>query len=176
MENNKNVNNISNSSDASEELEEESFINVNEILKSQLKNIYQIQINYDSFIIKHIGTGSDVPDIIIQEGFGKDNNLSLYNCVYTEDELDKNKIKNTSFLPILKLIEKSTDFNKIYTISIKMNEIPSFNESTNEFNLYLTNMTSNDYFNYVQLEKTINSENIIEKFIESIIEQGFIIL
>lgn len=155
--------------------EEETFVNVDEILKSSLKNIFQIQINENSLLIKHIGMGSDVPDIIIKEDFGKNNNLNLYNCIYTESDL-VNKVDNTHFLPIMKLVEKSNDFNKIYTISVKLNENIVLNNSINNFDIYLTYMITEDFFEHVKLDKDINSLNIIEKLFEYIIELGFAIL
>ena len=57
---------------------EDEYINIENLLKENV-NIYQIQINNDKLIIKHIGTGSESPDIIIKEGFGIDKSLYLYN-------------------------------------------------------------------------------------------------
>lgn len=159
--------------DSSEE--EDSFINVDEILKSRLKKIFQIQINENSLLIKHIGMGSDVPDIIIKEDFGKNNNLNLYNCIYTETDLI-DKVDNTHFLPIMKLVEKTNNFNKIYTISVKLNENIVLDNSINDFDIYLTYMVTKDFFEHIKLDKDINSHNIIEKLFENIIEQGFAIL
>ena len=44
---------------------------IEEINKEQLNAIYQIQLNNENLIIKHIGNGSHVPDFIIKESFGK---------------------------------------------------------------------------------------------------------
>lgn len=155
--------------------DEETFVNVDEILKSSLKKIFQIQIIEKTLIIKHIGMGSDVPDIIIKEDFGKNNNLNLYNCIYTENDL-VDKVDDTHFLPIMKLVEKSNDFNKIYSISVKLNEKIVLNNIINNFDIYLTYMVTNDFFKHVKLDKDINSHNMIEKLFENIIEQGFAIL
>lgn len=155
--------------------EEETFVNVDEILKSSLKKIFQIQINEKSLFIKHIGMGSDVPDIIIKEDFGKNNNLNLYNCIYTESDLI-DKVDNTHFLPIMKLVEKSNDFNKIYSISVKLNEDIVLDNTIYNFDIYLTYMVTKDFFEHIKLDKDINSQNMIEKLFENIIEQGFAIL
>jgi hypothetical protein len=155
--------------------EEETFVNVDEILKSSLKKIFQIQINENSLFIKHIGMGSDVPDIIIKEDFGKKSNLNLYNCIYTETDLI-DKVDNTHFLPIMKLVEKSNDFNKIYSISVKLNQDIVLDNTIDNFDIYLTYMVTKDFFEHIKLDKDINSQNIIEKLFENIIEQGFAIL
>jgi len=170
----KEENSILDSSEQSSE-EEETFVNVDEILKSRLKKIFQIQINENSLLIKHIGMGSDVPDIIIKEDFGKNNNLNLYNCIYTETDLI-DKVDNTHFLPIMKLVEKTNNFNKIYTISVKLNENIVLDNAINDFDIYLTYMVTKDFFEHIKLDKDINSQNIIEKLFENIIEQGFAIL
>lgn len=173
-------NNISDNINSNSDSEDETYIDVNDILKSQLKNIYQIQINNESIIIKHIGLGSHVPDMIIKEGFGKNNNLSLYNCVYMESEIEflKSEIDNEKFLPIVKLVEKSDSEKKIYSICVKINELSTFNEPITNFNIYLT-YTSSTYIESLyklDLDKNINSSNIIEKMLETIIELGLIIL
>jgi hypothetical protein len=160
--------------------EDDTYIDINEILKSQLKNIYQIQINNESIIIKHIGVGSHVPDMIIKEAFGKNNNLNLYNCVYMESEIEflKSELSNDKFLPIVKLVEKSDSETKIYSISIKVNELIEFNKPYTNFNVYLT-YTSSTYVESLyklDLDKDINSSNIIEKMLETIIELGLTIL
>ena len=157
---------------------DDTYIDINDILKEQLKSIYQIQINNESLIIKHIGKGSHVPDMIIKEGFGKNNNFNLYNCVYMESEIDflKIELNNNKFLPIVKLVEKMESNNKIYTLSVKVNELLNFNELCTNFNLYLTYPLANDYINDIEIEKTINSSNIIEKMLEYIIDLGICIL
>ena len=158
--------------------DDDTYIDINDILKAELKKIYQIQVNNESLIIKHIGIGSNVPDMIIKENFGKNNNLSLYNCVYMESEIDflQSEINNNKFLPIVKLVEKIESKNNIYSLSVKANDLFVFNESYTNFNLYLTYSLSDDYINHIELEKNINSLNIIEKMLESIVELGLHIL
>ena len=158
--------------------DDETYIDINDILKAQLKNIYQIQINNESLIIKHIGLGSHVPDMIIKEGFGKNNNLSLYNCVYMESELDflKTEVNNNKLLPIVKLVEKIGTDIKIYSLSVKINALVNFNEPITNFNIYLTYPLSTDYISETELEKNINSSTIIEKMLENVIRLGLEIL
>jgi hypothetical protein len=169
----------------------DTYINITEMMDFQKKNIYQVQINNDVVIIKHIGHGSHVPDIIIKEEFGKGKNLNLYNCVYTNEEIDflKNTINEDKFLPIIKLIEKSPPNirldsstgsstqteNKIYTLSVKLNCLLNYNEPISDFSIWLTYSTNNTIY-HKELEKNINSTNIIEKILEKIIELGINIL
>ena len=151
--------------------EEETFINVNEIIKDQLNPIYQIQLNNQELIIKHIGNGSHAPDFIIKDSFGKNNNLSLYSCVYTDDDFDllkHNPQKN--FLPIVKLIEKKEKHNNVYTISVKIYDFVDYNKIITNFKLFLTLTNKNGYIQDIELDKNINSLNIVEKMIENIID------
>ena len=108
--------------ESDDESDDDTYINITEMLDIQIKNIYQIQINNEKVVIKHIGHGSHVPDIIIKEDFGKKKNLNLYNCVYTNQEIDffKTKVDEEKFLPIIKLVEKLEPENKIYSLSIKL--------------------------------------------------------
>ena len=170
--NNESYDNFENDSD------DETYININDILKAQLKNIYQIQINNESLIIKHIGLGSHIPDMIIKEGFGKNNNLSMYNCVYMDSELDflKTEVNNNKLLPIVKLVEKIDTDIKIYSLSVKINSLVNFNEPITNFNIYLTYPLSTDYISKIELEKNINSSTIIEKMLENVIRLGLEIL
>jgi hypothetical protein len=174
---------MNNSENNSEDLsdyssDEETFIDINELLKDQTKKIYQIQLNNDKLMIKHIGMGSHVPDIIIKETFGKKNNLSLYNCVYSEDEINFLKIEQNSekLLPVVKLIEKIDEQPNIYSISVKINNFIDYDEYTSKFDIYLTYNTNNELFHHVELNKNINHTNIIETMLEKIIDIGFDIL
>ena len=157
---------------------DEEYIDINDLLNSQLKNIYQFQINNNDLLIKHIGKGTHIPDIIIKESFGKKQNLSLYNCIYLEDEIDflKTKIHNDKFLPIIKLVEKINNKNNVYSLSIKINELIVFDKSINNFTIFITYCGNDGYIHHIELEKTINQTNIIEKMLENIIDCGFDIL
>lgn len=171
-------NNSTNSNDDNFNSDEETYININDLIENKLKKIYQIQVNNDNFIIKHIGMGTDVPDIIIKESFGKKNNLSIYNCVYTDTEINFLKLETNKdkLLPIIKMVEKIDGTEKIYSISIKINEEININKILMDFNILLTYSSTTGYIHQLELEKNINSGNIIEKMLESIIELGFVIL
>ena len=178
-ENNPKNNPKNNSEDLSNSSsDEETFIDINELIKSQLKNIYQIQLNNDKLMIKHVGRGSEVPDIIINESFGKKNNLSLYSCVYLENEIEflKSEKNNDKFLPIIKLIEKVEDKSTIYSLSVKINNFINYNEDVSDFSIYLTYNANSDFLYHTPLEKNINQGNVIEKMLEKIIDLGFNIL
>jgi hypothetical protein len=152
---------------------DETYINVEEMIKTTLKNIYQIQLNNDNLIIKHVGKSSEIPDIIIKENFGNNKNLNLYSCIYSTNEFDIMKTTNNkdNFLPIIKLIEKGETENNIYSICVKLNTDIKFNEIITEFDIYLTFITKN-YVNNILIEKNINSENIIEIMFQKILECG----
>lgn len=157
---------------------EETYIDINDILKSQMKNIYQIQPDNNNLIIKHIGTGSHVPDIIIKESFGKKNNLNLYNCVYLEDEIEflRTEQNNDILLPVIKLIEKLDEQTNIYSLSVKINNFTNYGDNISNFSIYLTYSTTKEIYYHTELEKNINQNNIIELMLEKIIDFGFDIL
>lgn len=161
-----------------DESDDDTYIDITEMLDVLIKNIYQIQINNEKVVIKHIGRGSHVPDIIIKEDFGKKKNLNLYNCVYTNQEIDlfKTKVDEEKFLPIIKLVEKLEPENKIYSLSIKLKCLFNYNEPLTDFSLFLTYSTNNGHIYHIELEKNINSTNIIEKMLEKLIELGINIL
>ena len=161
-----------------ESSDDDTYINIMNVLDVQIKNIYQIQINNEIVTIKHIGHGSHVPDIIIKEDFGKQKNLSLYSCVYTNHEIDflKTEINKDKFLPIIKLVEKKEPENKIYSLSIKVNCLIDYDKPFIDFTIFLTYSTNSTYVYHINLDKNINSTNIIEKMLEKIIELGINIL
>jgi hypothetical protein len=142
------------------------YINVESIMESLKQNIYQIQLDKEEVFIKKIGVGDSAPDVIIKEDFGLNNELSLYNCVYLENEL--NTIgNNTYFYPIIKLIDNIKN-DKVITssIAIKFKENLSIDTKINNFDLYFVkNIVSDDFIKVLGLEKDVFSENIIEKII-----------
>lgn len=152
----------------------ETFINIEEIYKNNNKPLYQIQLNNEELTIKHIGYASSVPEIIIKENFGKNNNLNLFNCLYTIEELDFLKIQplNNIFLPILKLTINNN--KNIITLSVKINNFTEYNEPNNNFTIYLTSLINENYIQNIELEKNINSSNIIEIMIKNIINCNLI--
>jgi hypothetical protein len=163
--------------DSDSDSDSDTYVDLNDIMANKLRNIYQIQITDSNVQIKHVGVGSDVPDMIIKNNFGKNENLHLYNCVYKQDEIDflTKEIHLDKFLPIVKLIENLPDQTNIYTLSVKISELVKYNEDLHLWDLYLT-LTRDNYVEFVPIEKNINSTNIIESFLSEIIEFGIKIL
>ena len=146
-------------------VESEEYINIEDMINDNKKNIYQIQINFEKIIVKKIGTSTTVPEIIIKEKFGPKKNLSLYNCVYNEDEFKNNK-NNELFFPIIKLVKDEIEYTT-YSFVIKFKNEIEFNTVINDFELYLvSNVKNNNLIKNKIIEKNINSDNIIQKIIE----------
>jgi hypothetical protein len=85
-----------------------------------------------------------------------------------EFELFKNAIDNDKLLPVIKLIDKSHD-TCIYSLSVKIHELFNFNEPFKKFTVYLT-YNKNDYIYQIVIDENINSSNIIDVFLETIIK------
>lgn len=64
------------------------YIDLSNYVENDLKHMFQFHLMDEKLLIKHIGKSSDTPDIIIMENFGPESNMSLYNCVYSHDELE----------------------------------------------------------------------------------------
>ena len=82
--------NLDNKSD-SDGSDSDKYVDLEEIIKEQDKdknNIYQIQLSSDEMMIKLVGKEFYVPDVIIMENFGPDNKLSLYSCLYEENDFN----------------------------------------------------------------------------------------
>lgn len=137
-------------------MDDDTYIDLNKLHKN-LNNIYQLQINNDKIIIKQIGIMSNIPDIIIKKSFGKNNNLDLYNVVYTENEL----LDNKNFYPIIKLIENKN----YYSLSIKFIDNVKCNEEITNFEIYFICFIDNKFYNK-KIEKNVNQSNIIETLME----------
>jgi hypothetical protein len=73
----------------SDENNNEEFICLDDFIDNNIMKIYQLQINNNELIIKHIANGSKIPDIIIKENFGKNNNLNLMIKIKQEDKIQK---------------------------------------------------------------------------------------
>ncbi len=151
------------------------FIDIEEILErnNQKKlDIYQIQINDDKLNLKVIGKEFFAPDVIIKENFGPDKNMSLYSCVYTDEELFENLTCNQIFFPLVKLvINCSPDDITTFSIAVLFNNLHNLEnispDDITDFMLYLVyNKKNNERVHTKELEKNINSDNIIEKLIE----------
>lgn len=181
-----NINSDSNS-------DSDSYIDLSECVRDDLKHIFQFHLMDTKLIIKHIGKSSDTPDIIIMENFGPESNMSLYNCVYSHDELETTKISNDIninvnmdkninknnknnefnnldlFFPIVKLIIKTTSsYYTITSLAIKLNQQIVIEQEINEWDLYwIENFSFNkEAFKTIKLEKNVNPSNILEKLIE----------
>jgi hypothetical protein len=180
------INKISDSDSESDE-----YIDLDEIVKEQDKeknNIYQIQITEEGMMIKLVGKESYVPDVIIQENFGPDNKLSLYSCLYEEDDfilqIKKEDLENKSgiqdeikeqlesnqddgfYHPLIKLVERSGESYIIYSIVVKFKDLV-FNTNIKDYELFIVfNKYSDDFVYTNPIEKNIDSKNIVEKIIE----------
>lgn len=170
------------------------YIDLSSYVKDNLKHIFQFHINNEKLIVKYIGKSSDTPDIIIMENFGPEMNMSLYNCVYSHNELesvkklesepdseidDKNIVKINQdiqnynldqlrlFFPIIKLVVKEQDNTIISSIAIKLEQEIVYNDEINEWSLYwVQNSNVSDYIKTLKLEKNINPTNILEQIIK----------
>jgi hypothetical protein len=119
--------------------------------------------------LKLIGVGSDVPDIIIKENFGPNSNLNLYSCVFSYNEIISG-VNGGYFFPLIRLIQISTDFTKINSISIQCTQCTHTQPITNlifgEWELYWTEEYDNQpEIKTLKIDKNITSSNIIEKLI-----------
>ncbi len=144
----------------------------------EIKNIYQFHLTNNKLIIKCIGKSSNAADIIIKENFGPKSNMSIYNCIYLEDELDYlNDKTNTTkpidldnlFYPIVKLIIKHDETTyTISTIAIKLNQKIIYEHEINEWELYCIKYSSlnKEIYKSKKIEKNINADNILENLIE----------
>ncbi|AYV79965.1 MAG: hypothetical protein Gaeavirus3_19 [Gaeavirus sp.] len=173
------------------EEDDETFVDVDDYIRDNTCDIYQFQMNCLDLVVRHIGVGSDVPDVIIQENFGLGGQCSMYNCVYKLTELDSMIDK---FFPIIKLVHVDKELKTVYCIGVKINIHIGFNENISDFNVYfmysvLASSKRNEHddgaedeefhdvqFEYIDLDKNINRDNIIEKLLENIINLGTKIL
>ena len=155
----------------------EEFINLDDLINKieEKKKIFQIQVSNDNFIFKYIGNISldSPPDMIIKENFGINNSFNMYSILYEENELIN---YNNKIIPLIKITNKIDN----YSICIKYN-IPNLNNIIfNVDNLYfdfdlffIYNLNNNIFSESV--DKNINSDNILEKLFELIIDKGIII-
>ena len=155
----------------------EEFINLDDLINKieEKKKLFQIQISNDNFIFKYIGEISleSPPDMIIKENFGVNNLFNMYSILYEENELIN---YNNKIIPLIKITNKIDN----YSICIKYN-IPDldniiFNIDNLYFNfdLFFVYNLNNNIFND-PIDKNINSDNILEKLFELIIDKGIIL-
>lgn len=149
---------------------EEEFIDLDNLIKEQKKiRLYQIQITNKTFIFKQIGETSDrAPEVIIKENFGIDNKYNMFTMIYEENELIE---YNNKIVPLIRI----TDNKNYYSICVKYNIDITINTIINNiFELYFVYSINNE-IKYILIEKNINSDNIIEKLFELIIDNGIIL-
>lgn len=200
FENNKQENlNSDPNSDPNSDTESDEYVDLSSNIIDETEHIFQFHISNENLLIKYIGKSSFAPDIIIQENFGPESNMSIYNCVYSHTELESakeefefglnsksniNEAENTQeqielsslFFPIIKLIKKikkeeSNDFI-ISSIAVKLNETIEYEKQIGLWELYwVENIQSDEFVKTKKIEKNINSTNIIEKLIEYSVEK-----
>jgi len=170
------------------------YIDLSLCVEDNLKHMFQFHLIDEKLLIKNIGKSSDTPDIIIMENFGPDFNMSLYNCVYSHDELEsiKTEISNDNniiltnrdklenelednlkhlklFFPIVKLIVKSNqEINVISCFAVKLNQEIVYEKEIGDWDLYWIEYTSSnkETFKTKKIEKNINPKNILENLIK----------
>lgn len=155
-------------SDSDSDLDEKYIDLSDKIDSSTCSNIYQFQINLDRLELKLIGIGSDVPDIIIKEKFGPDLNLYLYSCIFSLDEISKG-FANKYFFPLIRLVQIFSNYTKINSFSIQLNQpvqLDSFDPDNNWELFWTEELTNDSIIKTIQIEKTIDVSNIVEKLIE----------
>lgn len=143
------------------------YINIEDLIEEKEK-LHQIQINDDELIIKTIGYCNHPPDLIIKENFGRNNNLSIYNCTLTENELNIESLisEHELFYPIIKLTEKIDNYVNTYSIAIKILEKIKYDQKIILFENYFIYKKEKKLI-YKILEKNINSNNIIEILLDN---------
>ncbi len=150
-----------------EEVNDE-YINLEELIEEKQK-LYQIQLNNNTLIIKNIGYGIVAPEVIIEENVGIDNNLSIYNCILSQGEIDSYS-KENSYYPIIKLDEKkSEDIINTYILSIKLTKEMELDKEVEEFEIFLILIDGETgSIGYKILEKNITPNNILEVVIKNV--------
>jgi len=157
-------NNSDNNSETNRDSDSDEYIDLSSNIESTSEDIYQFLVNEDKLELKHIGKFTKAPDIIINEKFGPESNMSLYSCVYTHGELT---IKSDElFFPLVKLVVKNEINIVITCIAIKLTKPVVIENSIDEWDLYwLENKSDLEHIKMCRIEKNINPTNIIEKLI-----------
>lgn len=183
-----NLNNSNDLNDSNNSDDSDDYVDLADKAKENLKHIFQFHLNNEKLFVKYIGKSSDPPDIIIMENFGPDKNLSLYNCVYSHDELEsvnksvKNGVININenenenenmnfdqlelFFPIVKLVVKDKDNITISSIAIKLEQEIVYEKEIDNWSLYwVENLNTSEFIKTLKLKKDINPRNILEKIV-----------
>jgi hypothetical protein len=139
-------------------------------------DIFQIQIDDKTLIIKKIGKSKSSNDITICKNVGIKKNISLFSIVYTQEELDYyyglGNIYN-----LLKLHEKTDENNKLFNLSVKINEKIEINKTITDFEIFFISNKMNKTFNimndeqyFKKYDKIINKNNIVETMFSEYLE------
>ena len=169
------------------------YIDLSSQISDNTSHIFQFHLANDKLKLKYIGKSTYAPDIIIKENFGSESNMSLYSCVYTHEEIESYNIEENKvnidnidnidklFFPLIKLIVYTRDDKildetnpgksniniKISSIAVKINKSIKYDTELIDWDLYwVENIQSDEYIKMLQIDKTINAENILEKLIE----------
>ena len=129
---------------------------------------YDIQINKTELVIKKIGCGDEIGEVVIEENFGLNNKCNLYHCVYKLEELEKNNIYS-----IVKLYYE----NRIYSIAVSIEEDIVIDKKINNFKmLFTTTLLDIKKIKYFDMDKIIDGDNIVEKLFDKLIDLNIMLL
>jgi hypothetical protein len=156
IDNKDNKDNIDNK-DNKDNKDNNEYINIEELYKDNLINLYQYDINNNNFIkVAVVDDVINIFDIIIKDNIEINNqNYILYTCLYSNDEI-KTIQNNNLFLHIIKLVNKSN--NSFFAISILYN-------NNNNNNKYYIKYIENKMY-YKEIKEEMNKENIIERLFD----------
>lgn len=145
---------------------DDEYISLDDI-SGETHDFFQIQLNKTKIKIVQIGHCSQIPDIIIEKDFGKNKAFTLYNIVYSREELDESK----NYIPLVKLKQKFTSVCMNYCIAIKLNgKIDNFTDFDVYFLRALAGVDDETKFFVKKIEKDIDQENMVEKLLENVID------
>lgn len=144
------------------ESDSDEYINLNEKIESETFVICQFIINEQNLELKHIGKFNKIADMVIKENFGPNYNMSLYSCLYKQDELIIDS-KGT-FFPLIKLVIKNNLNIVTSCIAVKLINHIEINKNIENWELYWLE-TDHDDVKIRTIDKNINPSNIVEKLI-----------
>ena len=143
------------------------YINLDDFVDNNKYIYYQLQLNNENLIIKKVGTGSKMGDIVIKENFGMDEKYTIYSCVYEKTDFD---IIKTKYIPLIKI----TDNIRVYSIGVIINEEIKEDTILNDFKVYVVH--GYKVFKMIPVDKNIDNKNIIEKLINKLFDLNILIL
>lgn len=145
---------------------DEEFINIENIINTQKKNnVYQIQLTNENVLIKLVCTKTFIPDVIIKENFGSNNELSLYSCLFEQNNFNTNNLD--ILYPLIKLQKKNNSIIKNYAIAVKFKHEIIFDIQILDFDIFfVSNINDNQNIIVYKIDKNITPTNIIEKIFE----------